>query len=75
VEYRLQILAWLGAAAFFGLGEVEPDVSSLSFKDLLPAGGVGARLTVAKANHVNARADVAFSKEGVTFYFAVGEAF
>jgi len=75
VEYRLQVLAWLGAAAFFGVGEVEPDVGSLNFKDLLPAGGVGARVTVAKANHVNARADVAFSKVGVTFYFSVGEAF
>jgi hypothetical protein len=74
-EYRLQILAWLGAVAFFGVGEVEPNVGSLNFKDLLPAGGVGARVTVAKANHVNARADVAFSKEGVSFYFAVGEAF
>jgi outer membrane protein assembly factor BamA len=74
-EYRLQILAWLGAAAFFGVGEVQPDVKSLNFKDLLPAGGVGVRITVAKANHVNARADVAFSKAGVTFYFAVGEAF
>jgi surface antigen Omp85-like protein len=75
VEYRLQVLAWLGAAAFFGVGEVEPDVGSLNFKDLLPAGGVGARVTVAKANQVNARADVAFSKVGVTFYFSVGEAF
>jgi hypothetical protein len=75
VEYRLQVLAWLGAVAFFGVGEVEPDLGSLNFKDLLPAGGVGARITVAKENHVNARADVAFSKQGVTFYFAVGEAF
>ena len=75
VEYRLQVLAWLGAVAFFGVGEVEPDLGSLNLKDLLPAGGVGARITVAKANHVNARADVAFSKQGVTFYFAVGEAF
>jgi hypothetical protein len=75
VEYRLQILAWLGAAAFFGVGEVEPEVKSLNFKDLLPAGGLGARITVAKANHVNARVDVAFSKVGVSFYFAVGEAF
>ena len=74
-EYRLQILAWLGAVAFLGVGEVEPDLGSLSFRDLLLAGGVGARVTVAKANHVNARADVAFSKQGVSFYFAVGEAF
>jgi len=74
-EYRLQVLAWLGAAAFFGVGEVQPDMGSVNFKDLLPSGGVGARITVAKANHVNARADVAFSKEGVSFYFAVGEAF
>ena len=50
-------------------------LGSLNFKDLLPAGGAGARITVAKANHVNARADVAFSKQGVSFYFAVGEAF
>jgi surface antigen Omp85-like protein len=74
-EYRLQILAWLGAVAFLGVGEVEPNLGSLNFKDLLPAGGFGARITVAKANHVNARADVAFSKQGVSFYFAVGEAF
>ena len=75
MEYRLQVLAWLGAVAFFGVGEVEPDLGSLNLKDLLPAGGAGARITVAKANHVNARADVAFSKHGVSFYFAVGEAF
>jgi len=50
-------------------------VGSLNFKDLLPAGSVGARVTVAKQNHVNARADVAFSKQGVSFYLAVGEAF
>ena len=75
VEYRLQMLTWLGAVAFVGVGEVQHDVGSLNFKDLLPAGGLGARITVAKANHVNARADVAFSKAGVTFYFAVGEAF
>jgi hypothetical protein len=74
-EYRLQILAWLGGVAFLGVGQVEPNVGSLNFKDLLPAGGLGARVTVAKANHVNARADVAFSKDGVSFYFAVGEAF
>jgi hypothetical protein len=74
-EYRLQILAWLGAAAFFGVGEVEPNLGSLNFKDLLPAGGIGARFTVARANHVNARVDVAFSREGVTFYLSVGEAF
>jgi hypothetical protein len=30
---------------------------------------------VTKENHVGVRADVAFSKIGVTFYFAVGEAF
>lgn len=75
LEYRLQILAWLGAAAFFGVGEVQPNISSLNFKDLLPAGGIGARFTVARANHVNARVDVAFSREGVTFYLSVGEAF
>ena len=74
-EYRLQILPWLGGVAFFGVGEVEPDVGSLSFKDLLPAGGLGVRITVAKQNHVNARADVAFSKQGVSFYLGVGEAF
>ena len=73
--YRLQVLAWLGAVAFFGVGEVEPDLGSLNFKDLLPAGGLGARITVAKQNHINARVDVAFSKQGVSFYFAVGEAF
>jgi hypothetical protein len=75
VEYRLQILAWLGAVAFFGIGEVEPNLESLTFKDLLPAGGIGARLTVAPANHVNARVDVAFSREGVTLYLSIGEAF
>ena len=74
-EYRLQILPWLGAVAFFGVGEVERDIGSLSFKDLLPAGGLGVRITVAKQNHVNARADVAFSKQGVSFYLGVGEAF
>ena len=43
VEYRLQMLAWLGAVAFFGVGEVQPDVGSLNFKDLLPAGGPAPR--------------------------------
>jgi len=75
LEYRLQILTWLGAVAFFGIGEVEPNLESLTFKDLLPAGGVGVRVTLARANQVNARVDVAFSREGVTFYLSVGEAF
>ncbi len=75
LEYRLQILRWLGAVAFFGIGEVEPNLESLTFKDLLPAGGVGARVTLARANQVNARVDVAFSREGATFYLGLGEAF
>jgi outer membrane protein assembly factor BamA len=75
VEYRLNILAWLGATAFLGVGEVAPDVSSFNFSNLLPAGGLGVRITVAKQNQVNLRADVAFSREGVSFYLAVGEAF
>jgi outer membrane protein assembly factor BamA len=75
VEYRLKILAWLGAVAFVGVGEVMPDLGAFSFSNLLPAGGLGVRLTLAKANQVNFRADVAFSKDGTTFYLGIGEAY
>jgi hypothetical protein len=75
VEYRLKILAWLGAAAFLGVGDVAPDVGSIRLSDLLPAGGLGLRVTLAKANQINFRADVAFSKDGTTFYLGVGEAY
>jgi hypothetical protein len=74
-EYRLEITKRFGVVAFAGVGQVMPSLSSVTFDNLLPSGGVGLRYVLAPQNHVALRLDVAWGREGSQFYLTVGEAF
>lgn len=75
LEYRRELPKRLGFAAFFGLGEVAPEVGKFNADNLKPAGGVGIRYTLAKKNHVNFRIDYAVGLDGGGVYMGVTEAF
>jgi outer membrane translocation and assembly module TamA len=75
LEYRRELPKRLGFAAFFGLGEVAPEVGKFNADNLKPAGGVGIRYTLAKKNHVNFRVDYAVGLDGGGVYMGVTEAF
>lgn len=75
LEYRRELPKRLGFAAFFGLGEVAPEVVKFNADNLKPAGGVGIRYTLAKKNHVNFRVDYAVGLDGGGVYMGVTEAF
>jgi outer membrane protein assembly factor BamA len=74
-EWRHMLNDWLAVAAFAGVGEVAPDVGSLTADDLLWSAGAGLRFRIARDNPINFRLDVAQGKDGGTFYIGVGEAF
>jgi hypothetical protein len=74
-EYRLELPKRFGIAAFFGVGEVAPEVGSFNNENLKPAGGAGIRYTLAKKNHVNLRVDYAVGLQGGGVYMGVTEAF
>jgi hypothetical protein len=74
-EYRLEVWRRWGLAVFGGLGEVAPTVSDMNGANVLPSGGAGLRLTLAKRNHVNLRADYAWGRDSSALYISVGEAF
>lgn len=74
-EYRLALLKRFGLAAFFGVGEVAPELGGFDNDNLKPAGGVGVRYTLAKKNHVNLRVDYAVGLQGGGVYMGVSEAF
>ena len=74
-EYRLELPKRFGLAAFFGVGEVAPEVGDFNNDNLKPAGGAGIRFTLAKKNHVNLRVDYAVGMQGGGVYMGVSEAF
>jgi outer membrane protein assembly factor BamA len=74
-EYRLQLPKRFGLAAFFGVGEVAPDVGAFNNDNLKPGGGAGIRFMVAKKNQVNLRVDYAVGMQGGGVYLGVTEAF
>jgi hypothetical protein len=74
-EYRLELWKRFGVAAFFGVGEVAPEISAFNNDNLKPAGGGGIRFTLAKKNHVNLRVDYAAGLQGGGVYMGVTEAF
>ena len=51
VEYRFELFWRIGVVGFVGVGAVAPELSKFRGDELLPAGGGGFRLTVAKKNH------------------------
>jgi hypothetical protein len=74
-EYRLELPKRFGLTAFFGVGEVAPELGAFNSHNLKPAGGGGIRFTLAKKNHVNLRIDYAAGLQGGGVYMGVAEAF
>jgi hypothetical protein len=73
-EYRWQFNDRWIFTGFVGVGEVAEELSDFG-SDFLPATGVGARFILSKKHKVSLSTDVAYGKDGVEFYFGVGEAF
>lgn len=74
-EYRLELPKRLGAALFFGAGEVARRFSDLRTDALKPGGGVGLRFRLTKENHINLRVDYAWGINSKGLYLGVTEAF
>jgi hypothetical protein len=74
-EYRLELPYRLGAALFFGAGEVAHRFSDLRSDALKPGGGVGLRFRLTKQNHINLRVDYAWGINSKGLYLGVTEAF
>jgi outer membrane protein assembly factor BamA len=74
-EYRRELVGWLGAVAFAGVGALAPEIDELWGAELLPSAGFGLRFTLQEANHVNMRIDLAWGRDQSAIYFGVGEAF
>jgi outer membrane protein assembly factor BamA len=75
IEYRRELFWRLGAVAFAGAGEVGKKFSDFNTSDIVPGGGVGIRLLLAKKTHVNLRVDYAWGKDSHALYIGVMEAF
>jgi outer membrane protein assembly factor BamA len=73
-EYRWHFNQRWIFTGFAGFGEVAE-----TFKDfggeILPAAGVGARFVLSKKHRISLSSDVGVGKDGVEFYFGIGEAF
>jgi hypothetical protein len=77
-EFRILPLAFSkrwGAAAFASLGEVSPTLSAFGLQQLKWSAGFGPRFLIFPEKDVFTRFDVAFTNEGMGFYFFIGEAF
>jgi hypothetical protein len=74
-EYRLELPKRLGAALFFGAGEVARRWADLRSDALKPGGGVGLRFRLTKQNHINLRIDYAWGINSKGLYLGVTEAF
>lgn len=77
-EFRLLPLPFSkrwGASAFAGVGEVSPTLSDFGIQRLKWSAGFGPRFLIFPEKDVFTRFDVAFTNEGMGFYFFIGEAF
>lgn len=75
LEYRVQVVPWLGAVAFASVGQVGDTLIDLDWSRPAVAGGGGLRITLSRSEHLNLRIDIAVSPEGGGPYIAAGEAF
>ena len=75
VEYRRELFWRFGAVGYFGAGQVADSFDVLKAENILPGGGIGGRITLAKQNHINLRVDYAWGKESTAFYVSMQEAF
>jgi len=73
-EYRWQFSDRWIFTGFVGVGEVADQFSEMG-RNLLPAGGVGARFVLSQKHKVGLSLDVAAGNDGTEIYFGVGEAF
>ncbi|WP_370087497.1 BamA/TamA family outer membrane protein [Ekhidna sp.] len=64
-----------GAAAFVGVGTVSDGISKLDLRKLKVAGGTGVRFLIFRSKDIFTRFDVAFTEDGLGYYFFIGEAF
>ncbi|MDF9799049.1 outer membrane protein assembly factor BamA [Catalinimonas alkaloidigena] len=64
-----------GAAAFLSAGGVAPEPREIKLGDWVVAGGAGVRFLLFPTKDIYTRLDVAFTEEGVGYYFFIGEAF
>jgi len=74
-EYRVELKGRLGAAAFFGAGEVARRWANLRMDAMKPGGGVGLRFRLTKENHINLRVDYGWGIGSRGLYLGVSEAF
>lgn len=74
-EYRVELRGRLGAAAFFGAGEVAHRWADLRSDALKPGGGVGLRFRLTKQSHINLRVDYGWGIGSRGLYLGVSEAF
>ena len=74
-EYRVELKKRLGAALFFGAGEVARRWADLRSDALKPGGGVGLRFRLTKQHHINLRIDYAWGINSKGLYLGVTEAF
>lgn len=78
VEYRFLPFPFSrrwGAAAFLSAGGVAPEPRKINLGDWVVAGGAGVRFLLFPTKDIYTRLDVAFTGEGVGYYFFIGEAF
>jgi len=74
-EYRFPIVWRFGGVVFAGAGEVGHQVSDFTLAGLHPSVGVGLRLLVGPAEHLNARVDYGIGSDSKQIYFSILEAF
>lgn len=74
VEYRFPLFWRFKGAAFTSAGEVAPQIGTALFEEVELAVGLGGRLRLTDSG-LHGRLDVAYSRTGIEFYLALGEAF
>ncbi|TRX54286.1 BamA/TamA family outer membrane protein [Fulvivirga sp. M361] len=75
VEYRRQIITWLGVVVFGAMGDVARSVDSFSLGDFKWAGGGGLRLMINEKDRLNVRVDYGIGKDTSGLYFGLSESF
>jgi hypothetical protein len=73
-EYRWHFSDRWIFTGFAGVGEVADQFKDFG-RNFLPAAGVGVRFVLSEKHRVSLSTDIAVGKDGMEFYFGVGEAF
>jgi outer membrane protein assembly factor BamA len=75
MEYRSPMLWRLSSALFMATGRVAHTLAELAQPEWKIAGGGGVRFALKRADRVNVRVDVGFSRDGYELYVQLREAF